>query len=347
MTRQMEAGLTNIGIKSVVLDPRGEGSFFKSFYNFPIAMARFLSFLFKNNNCVVHVQISERVSFLREGIFVVLANYLNKRVIIHHHGAEFNLFINKSGKIWRAIVRIVTSKADKNIVLGQPWYDTLTEKLSIRSDRIAIVRNAISGIQDVERPQALNDSPRKITTILLLANLSPRKGVGEALRAMQQLVKDGKDIQLTLAGGGMISYYTQMAASLQISEKCKFLGWVGRDDVADLLQKSDILLMPSYNEGFPVSILEAFWAGVPVIATPVGAIPESVSDNVECILVPVGDVNAIADSITRLIEDPVLCKELAKNARLKVRNELNFDVMFSKLLKIWGDHEDEAIARKI
>jgi glycosyltransferase involved in cell wall biosynthesis len=125
---------------------------------------------------------------------------------------------------------------------------------------------------------------------LMLANLSPLKGQATAIEATAILKRRGIDIDCWLAGverGDSTAYTRQLEGHIDsagVSDRVRLLGQ--RSDTADLLRAADILWLPSQTEGLPLSILEAQASGTPVIASPVGGIPEVIADGVTGYLVP-------------------------------------------------------------
>ena len=107
-----------------------------------------------------------------------------------------------------------------------------------------------------------------------------------------------------------------MAADLGLAGRVHFLGQ--RDDIPDLLAALDIFVLPSHSEGVSLALLEAMAAGLPVIATAVGGLPEVVTDGVNGLLIPPQDPEALAQALARLLDDPALAKKLGENARQHV-----------------------------
>jgi len=113
-----------------------------------------------------------------------------------------------------------------------------------------------------------------------------------------------------------------------ISDRVRFLGY--RTDIADLLRLMDVVVLPSLQESFPRVPLEAMAMGLPVVATTVGGIPESVSDGETGILVPPGDGAAIRDALVRLGDDPALRKRMGETGRRRVREQFSIEANIAR-----------------
>ena len=110
-----------------------------------------------------------------------------------------------------------------------------------------------------------------------------------------------------------------------MAKAVQFLGL--RHDVPELMRQASIFVRPSTLEGMPLTVLEAMASGLPVIATPVGGTPELVEDGVNGYLVPVDDHVALADSIVRLFDNPVIAKGMGKRGREMVEANHTWDAM--------------------
>jgi glycosyltransferase involved in cell wall biosynthesis len=119
----------------------------------------------------------------------------------------------------------------------------------------------------------------------------------------------------TLAGGGQIDKFRSAAEDLGILDKVCFLGWVDETGVSALYADGDILVLPSYAEGLAMSVLEGMSHGLAVVTTPVGAHSEVIEPEASGILVPPGNVAALADALVRVIDDQSLRSRLARGAR--------------------------------
>jgi len=103
------------------------------------------------------------------------------------------------------------------------------------------------------------------------------------------------------------------------------------------LRKASAYVLPSYNEGLPMSILEAMAAGLPVISTPIGGIPEAITDNVEGLLVQPGDVEALAQALRRILRDPIFARTMGAAARNKVASQFDARVIVPRVEEILNE----------
>ncbi len=131
------------------------------------------------------------------------------------------------------------------------------------------------------------------------------KRTGDVLESLAKLRERGVDAVLLMVGDGPDrDAVEQRASELRIIRHCYFLGY--QEDVSGWYQAFDALILPSANEGTPVVAIEALAAGCPVVATSVGGVPDVVREGVDGFLVPMGDVDALADRLELLARDPEL-----------------------------------------
>lgn len=314
-----------------IIDPRGHGSILQTPHKTARAMMQLRRAAQRGAN-VLHLQISERSSFLRKGLLATAARKLGMSVILHHHGAELIPFYRNSRNAMQKYVRHVVGLADVNIVLGHVWSRFLIDELGVPPQNVVVLRN---GVPDLAALVSRNPSGSDRLRLLSLAQLCERKGTGEILRALSALKDRGLDIEAVLAGGGEIKKYKDLAFDLGVSDHVIFSGWIDRSEVERQLSIADVLVLPSENEGLPMAIIEALSLKLPVIATPVGAIPEVLQDGRDCLLVPPHDPHALANAIAELAVDQELMSALAEAGRRKYDAELTIDIFTERLWTIY------------
>lgn len=320
------------GTTVTVTDPRGDGPGWRWPLHFIRAAWQLATAPRRHRLRILHLQVSERSSFIRKGLLLELGRRLGYRTVLHHHGAELIPFYRRARRPMRGWVRRCVARADVNIVLGDGWKEFVVDELGAAPARVRVLANASGDLGFVTRP--VTGQP---THFLLMANLSARKGVGDFLLALQSLARSGRPVRATLAGGGEVEQFRAQAAEMGLGEIVTFTGWVNRAEAAQLLLAADVLVLPSYNEGLPMVILEALSAGLPVIATPVGSIPEVLTDRRDCLLVTPGDTDGLAAGMRWLVDSPELRRSLALRGRELFEHRFTIGDYMASLLAIYAE----------
>jgi len=179
---------------------------------------------------------------------------------------------------------------------------------------IKIIPNGI----DTSKFKPNFDKENKELRILFVSRLVHRKGPHLLIRAFKRVIKKFDNVSLTFVGSGyMKGTLEELAMSLNITNKIKFLGDVPDESLPQVYSESDIFVLPSLHaESFGLVLLEAMASGLPVVATNVGGIPEVLEDGKEGFLVK-PDERSIADALIKLLEDENLRKAMGKNGRKK------------------------------
>jgi len=216
-----------------------------------------------------------------------------------------------------------------------------------------VVRNGI----EIERFCSLDlQTGQELVTVGLAARLVTEKGIDNAIRACAKLRREDLSLTLKIAGrGGARREFENLAADLGIRDAVEFCGEIS--DMASFFRQVDIALMPSMAEGLPLFVLEAMAAGRPVVATNIAGIPEAVTNGVEGLLVPAGDVDAMADALGRLARSRELRLEMGARARMRAGKDFSAERMISECmavyeaaLKTWNSPTDfrvEACGRRV
>jgi glycosyltransferase involved in cell wall biosynthesis len=259
---------------------------------------------------VLHVNVAWGGSVYRKAVLVRFARLLGIPYVIHIHGSRFHkTWPSRWGVLRRAVDRMLLGSS-AIIVLGEYWSNHVKKNLPTAHKKIHILPNAtpksaVTGHYDRA------EHPVRIT---FLGALGERKGTLQLIEALSRLA-GMPNWQATIAGNGDIPLHQERAKELGIAERLEFPGWLDRARVDHLLKNTDIFVLPSFAENLPMSILEAFSHGVPVISTSVGAIPEILEPGVTGLLTPPGDVDALSQALRRLVEQPDLRVTMGNAAR--------------------------------
>lgn len=202
-------------------------------------------------------------------------------------------------------------------------------------DRLRVVPNWIdTEIYAPTNRQEGNDTNPAVR-VLYAGWIEDSKGVFDLLEAARRLDRD--DYRLRFVGGGSrLSDLKQQVESTDLSAEIDVAGWVPADSMADELGRADILVLPSYSEGMPNAVLQAMAAGLPVVATSVGGIPELIGDTAAGILVAPGEVDELADALDRLIQSEELRASFGQNGRKAAVTRHSIDVAWPAVAAALG-----------
>lgn len=254
---------------------------------------------------VVHLNLAERGSVYRKAALLAATKLAGGRVLLHLHAAQIVQFYESMGPTGKALLRWMFQSADQCVVLGEVWRRWVIDTFDVKPSRVSIIYNGVPATVAAPRKLPANSRFR----LLFVGNLLERKGVSDLLRAFATL--GGHDIELTMAGGGPVDAYRALAAELGIADRVTFTGWVSQDAARALMVESNALILPAYDEGLPLVILEALASRTPVICTPVGSIPEVLEDRRTALFVTPGHQAEISSAILTLLHDPALATELS------------------------------------
>jgi glycosyltransferase involved in cell wall biosynthesis len=154
------------------------------------------------------------------------------------------------------------------------------------------------------------------------------------LTAWSKFIKNHEARLIIIGEGEERQNLENMARNLGISDSVKFRGFV--DNARSLLSNFDIFCMPSRSEAMPYTLLEAGLAGLPVIATPVGGIPEVIETGINGVLVPTEDVEVLFSTLVLLAEDENLRKRLGTNLKASIQENFSFAKMVEKTFNLYS-----------
>jgi glycogen(starch) synthase len=169
-------------------------------------------------------------------------------------------------------------------------------------------------------PAPQPDSPRPYGPKMIFAcrQLFPRKGIRFLISAAAKLRSRHPELKLMIAGDGFERpELERQAAELGIADVTTFLGWVANADLPQYFRACAVLVMPSLEEGFGIPAAEAMGCEAPVVATDAGGLPEVVENEVTGLIVPKGDVDAMAAAIDRVLSDPALARRMGEAGRAR------------------------------
>ncbi len=215
------------------------------------------------------------------------------------------------------------------------------EKFGVPRSRIEVIPNAIRPDWG-GAPTGISASATSAEkTILAIGRLSKEKAHADLIEALSLLKADSQlpRLRLLLVGDGHERQSLEdLAASKDVP--ITFAGHV--TDVCPLYRQADVFVLPSLSEGSPNVLIEAMAAGKAIVATSVGGVPETVTNDVEALLVPPGKPVALAAAIARLLRDPELAQRLSDAAQARVRREFLPEARARRIIELYRHVLDRA-----
>lgn len=193
------------------------------------------------------------------------------------------------------------------------------------------------GVDDL-RPADTDDRDPSRLELLFVGRLEPVKGILVLLEAVGKLVAAGRSVRLTVAGDGALrNDLEQRADGLGLGNAVRFVGYRSQPEIREHLAESDALVLPSFAEGVPVSLMEAMSQERAVVATSVGGVTELVHHGVNGLVVHPGDPVALAEALTTLADDPELRHAMGVAGRETVRSEFDSATEARRLVALFRD----------
>jgi len=241
-------------------------------------------------------------------------------------------------RLYNQVDRLTLRYANRVISVCQAFTPRLVA-CGVQAARIRILHNAAVPTRPI--PEAARKQVRSQfgirngeSVVLTIGRLSKEKGHADLVRALKLL----REIpwKMVLVGvGPERDALTTLAASLGISDRVVFAGF--NPDVAAFYAIANVFVLPSHSEGSSNVLLEAMATGVPIVATSAGGNPEIVVDDDTGLLVPVGDSRALANAITRLLQEPDLAARVARAAAIRAEKEFSVERYQRRLSGIYAE----------
>ena len=276
---------------------------------------------------IVHIHTSEPPSALRKLLFMVVSRLLGKKVIVHFH--SFSVDTTIKGK-YQWVYRYLFGKADCVLALSKYWQDELCHTFGFKPDKVKVLYNpCTTEVSDKVYP--------KKKTILYAGTMNARKGYAVMIKAFAKIANKYRDWRIVFAGNGDIEEGKALARQLGIADQTIFLGWVRGEDKDIAFKEASIFCLPSYAEGFPMGVRDAWAYGLPVITTPVGGIPDVAEDGKNCLLFKPGDMNNLSEQMEKMINSMPLRNDFAKEGSKLANGVFSIEKVTKRLEDILGE----------
>jgi glycosyltransferase involved in cell wall biosynthesis len=260
---------------------------------------------------------------------MVMSRMAGAKVVCHYHGTLHTRFPSCETSRGRAIGRVLMAVANRVIVLG-PTYQREMGKAWHRDDvqwapnmaDVALFRGMPA---DTPAPWLASGE----RGVLFVGRLSAPKGLFDLFDAIPQVIAKHPEARFVLVGvaerDALEPVIREEAARRGIAHCLRFLGALAGRDKAAAFVTSQLLVVPSWTEAFPLVVPEAMAAGLPIVASAVGAIPDFVKDGEDGCLVPARDPSALSAAINRLLDDEDLRQRMGARVRARALREFTIE----------------------
>lgn len=272
---------------------------------------------------LIHIHLSEPISALRKSIFFIIAKIFFKSVILHFHSFDSKTSID--GR-FKSVYRFLFSHAKYVIVLSPYWENEV--KKYINNCLIKVIYNPFTS-------NIKFNFYKKEKIILFAGTLNERKGYSILIEGFAYIAKKFPEWKIVFAGNGEIDNARKLVINLHIENQVEFLGWVYGDKKNEIFSKSMIFCLPSYAEGFPMAILDAFSFGLPVVSTKCGRIDLILNEDKEILFFNIGNSLELSQCLERLIINEELRNMIGKNGCTFAKNNFDLEVVATEIKKLY------------
>lgn len=258
---------------------------------------------------LVHVHTSSGAGFWRKAAYVGVARAKGLEVLLHVHPSHFETFYARRGFLGRAAIRAVLRRSSHLLAVSQGLAGFLGR--IVPDIPVIVLPNPV----DVGEMACPEPPAREPALIAYLGWYVPWKGVFDLVEALAQMAGRGSEVRAVFGGSKQVDAVLEAVRARGLEDRVEVNGWMSRQEVRVLLHRCAVFVLPSHTEGFPMVLLEAMACGAPIVATPVGGIPEWLVEERNVLFAPPGNPARLAVVLERLLEDGVLRERMARDNR--------------------------------
>lgn len=274
---------------------------------------------------IYHLHVASKGSTWRKRLYAGVIRRWKKKLILHIHSGRFIDYYREISARRQGKIRAFLEEADCVIALSEEWRIKLLDIAP--HAKITVIEN---GVNTDLYDKAQSDIPRFSNAFLALSRMKKAKGTYDLINAAAAVKKTHPGVLVYLAGDGEIEEARSAVRHLGLEETVHVIGWADEAMRLSLLKKTATVVLPSYSEALPMSLLEGMASGKAVISTTVGAIPEVIKAE-NGILLPPGDVSALAQAMIRFMDHPEEITACARANRTLIKTKYSLTVMTGKI----------------
>ncbi|MBB4842294.1 glycosyltransferase involved in cell wall biosynthesis [Paucibacter oligotrophus] len=307
-----------------------EGSIFQKIACSVVAFLKIFFLLVTGQVAVLHAQVASHGSFKRKSIYLALARAAGVPTVFHLHGGGFRKFTDElaSPRLRRWIVHTL-KRSTYVFGLSQAWVEYLRG--------IAPGAKVLAVANPVHLPNQTSRESEQAGRVLFLGRADQHKGVFDLLEAFRQVVDQLPTASLAIGGDGDLTAVRERVQALGLGERVEVLGWVAGEAKLAQVARAQVFVLPSYDEGLPMAMLESMARAKAIVVTPVGGIPEAVQHEQQGLLVLPGQPDELAVALLRLLKDDEFRHRLGDRARQRVQERFSTDVVLRQVGEVYRE----------
>ena len=260
---------------------------------------------------------------------ILTAHLFRKKVLLMFSSSSVKIYTSKNDPLvfGLKIFQFISCTLADNLIV---YADSIISDYSLErwTGKIVVARDHFI---DFDRFKMKKEFLTREYIVGYIGRLSVEKGVQHLVQALPDLLKDRKDIRILIGGDGPLKKNIETVLQAEkLTEYVDLPGWVSNEDYPTYLNQLRLLILPSFTEGLPYTMLEAMACGTPVLATPVGAIPGVIIDGKTGFIMKNNSPECIAENVIRALSSPDL-EKIANNSRRFVEENFTFD----KTVEVW------------
>lgn len=262
-----------------------------------------IAFVVMRRYSIVHMHTTpDKLGLIIQLPILLWAKCLGRKVIMHLHVG--NQLKTKKNPLFVFCLKM----ADRIVFLAKKWEELFSTYYPEVNVPTAVIYNSCETVPEVSFEQ-------KEKRIMMAAWFNENKAPELLFKAWNSIKKDYPEWRVDMLGNGEVEKYRMMADEMGLSESVNFTGYVTGVEREDYFRKASIYCMCSYEEGFPMVVLESWMYGINVVTTPVGGLPDVIEEGKNCLTFDFGDWKGLAKQLRVLIENVDKHREMAEYSR--------------------------------
>ena len=281
---------------------------------------------------LLHINTPYFWALWRDGVAVWMARLFGVKTLMHFHGGDLDESLQGLSPLLRRMIEATLRRSNCLIAITRHTEAYLREIAA--PERVAYLANFLD-LTDFQADfasapdRARREGPLRV---LFVGWMLEAKGVPELLEAASRF----PEVHFTLIGHHHSDFVERIADEIEAArDHVTVLEPLPREQLLGLYRDADVFVLPTRREGFPIVVLEAMASGLPVVATPVGAIPDAIRDGEDGLIIPVGDAGALTEALRRLLVDPDLRRHMGESGRRRVEEVYSREVVIRQLEELY------------